>query len=338
MWLLIENGNPHFFKGNFADFSNADNSLKLFYFFSFFFFSVFFFPPKHCVGQGKYIVQLDLAHGPLALSLAQHVSCSPLRQARPQPWSITAYQQGLEITPLCVPALKPMNPLMGNKCLSQPPPTPTPTTVEGQELLILTHHIQVIGKGEGGGVKKSFFFFLIKQKKGKRKTYKEQLEQARLLMRATTIAGQRGKQLSSAPIPDRKIIEQRPDKPRPSLCHSRAECNYIPSPTANKKGNVSSGRLRSPKELTSGKDAAGRASSRRPAGIPRLSIPSTNGMPRVHRQRRHSPVTAPLIRPSAMQGDPRGQKKERKYWPCLRLLSPTLNFVQTLLLLVVSSC
>lgn len=130
-------------------------------------------------------------------------------------------------------------------------------------------------RGRGG--RKVLFFIYIKQKKGKRETYKEQLEQARLLMRATTIAGQRGKQLSSTPIPDRKIIEQRPDKPRPSLCHSRAECNYIPSPTANKKGNVSSGRLRSPKELTSGKDAAGRASSRRPAGIPRLSIPSTNG-------------------------------------------------------------
>lgn len=83
--------------------------------------------------------RLDLARGSPTCNLRLARS-PPLREAGPGPTGAANHQPGLEITPLLTPASKTMNLLMGNKCLNQPPPTPTP---KGQELLILTHHNQV---------------------------------------------------------------------------------------------------------------------------------------------------------------------------------------------------
>lgn len=50
---------------------------------------------------------------------ARQVPCFPLRQTRVPRHN---HQSGLAIVPLLRPASKPMNLLMGNKCLNQPPP------------------------------------------------------------------------------------------------------------------------------------------------------------------------------------------------------------------------
>lgn len=90
---------------------------------------------------------------------------------------------------------------MGNKCLNQPPLTPTP---KGQELLILTHHIQAASVISWEGKKKGLFKKHDWEdgeddgeggggggRERRKKTNKGDLESTPLLTWATAAAGQR---------------------------------------------------------------------------------------------------------------------------------------------------
>lgn len=91
---------------------------------------------------------------------------------------------------------------MGNKCLNQPPLTPTP---KGQELLILTHHIQAASFYSMGRKKKKKGLFKKHdwedgeddgeggggEGERRKKTNKGDLESTPLLTWATAAAGQR---------------------------------------------------------------------------------------------------------------------------------------------------
>lgn len=123
--LLLENGNPVFFRGTLLIFKCGQLTEEFF--------------SKTLRGPRKIDRQTGLGPGFTGLWPLPARPLPP-SQAGPSPAGTASHQLGPELTPLLTPASQPMNLLMGNKCLNQPHPTPTP---KGQELLILTHHIQV---------------------------------------------------------------------------------------------------------------------------------------------------------------------------------------------------
>lgn len=106
------------------------------------------------------------------------------------------HQLGLAITPLLTPASKPMNLLMGNKCLIQSPPDShtKKTGTTNSQPPHPSHQFYFVGKKK----KKKRF---QREEERKRKTNKGKLESAPLLTWATAAASQRGKQLSSETRP-----------------------------------------------------------------------------------------------------------------------------------------